>query len=413
MGRRAALALALLIVGALPEAPPLFAQAVELFTCPMHPDVVSDHPSVCPVCGMELVPGPVEVESGSAEHGATFTCPMHPQVQSDRPGSCPICGMALVEAVAEAPTVAWAIDESGGVVVSGEELRTLLRYAVGSGRPLLQMAALRGVEDPEVLRGLLASDELIVRTAVAYELGLRGDAGSVPALRAAAARQDETASDMGHFAALEALVWLEDEWAVEEVGRLMDSDDHAIRQQAALTAASAATLEPRLRALAEDPDESVRQMALFALAYRGDEDAMTPFVERWEAATYRLHARHDPSGTRSRLRELLESVPLTDPGACRGTPELLDRVAAAAVLSGLDDPAGREHLHRTLDHCAGRSDLDADTVSIVLSALCRGASADDLPHVAPYLDARLPETRIEAASFIGRVLWGIRYTVDP
>ena len=27
--------------------------------------------------------------------GARFTCPMHPEVISDRPGACPKCGMAL------------------------------------------------------------------------------------------------------------------------------------------------------------------------------------------------------------------------------------------------------------------------------------------------------------------------------
>lgn len=27
-----------------------------------------------------------------------YTCPMHPEVISDEPGKCPICGMALVEA---------------------------------------------------------------------------------------------------------------------------------------------------------------------------------------------------------------------------------------------------------------------------------------------------------------------------
>lgn len=30
-------------------------QAIEIYTCPMHPSVVSDRPSACPVCGMALV----------------------------------------------------------------------------------------------------------------------------------------------------------------------------------------------------------------------------------------------------------------------------------------------------------------------------------------------------------------------
>jgi P-type Cu+ transporter len=35
--------------------------------------------------------------------GGKYTCPMHPEVISDKPGSCPICGMAL-ELVAPAVT---------------------------------------------------------------------------------------------------------------------------------------------------------------------------------------------------------------------------------------------------------------------------------------------------------------------
>jgi len=33
-----------------------------------------------------------EMKTGTA----IYTCPMHPQVQSDKPGKCPICGMTLV-----------------------------------------------------------------------------------------------------------------------------------------------------------------------------------------------------------------------------------------------------------------------------------------------------------------------------
>ncbi len=86
------------------------------YTCPMHPEVISDGPGSCPKCGMFLEKVEVKDEKDHSGHGhhhghdhdkeasassqgedeaGQYTCPMHPEVISDGPGSCPKCGMFL------------------------------------------------------------------------------------------------------------------------------------------------------------------------------------------------------------------------------------------------------------------------------------------------------------------------------
>jgi hypothetical protein len=58
------------------------------YSCPMHPEVISDTPGKCPKCAMNLVPIQASKE---------YYCPMHCEGDKtySQPGKCPVCGMNL------------------------------------------------------------------------------------------------------------------------------------------------------------------------------------------------------------------------------------------------------------------------------------------------------------------------------
>ncbi len=79
---------------------PAFAEG-EIYTCPMHPHIISETEGTCPICGMDLVAleNDEEEEISSSDTGEKkilyWVAPMDPNYKMDKPGKSPM-GMDLV-----------------------------------------------------------------------------------------------------------------------------------------------------------------------------------------------------------------------------------------------------------------------------------------------------------------------------
>ena len=86
------------------------AKETQLWTCPMHPQVLEKEPGLCPICNMKLVPVAAEEspapktaarKEGKKERQVKYwQAPMDPTYISDRPGKSPM-GMDLVPVYAD------------------------------------------------------------------------------------------------------------------------------------------------------------------------------------------------------------------------------------------------------------------------------------------------------------------------
>ena len=174
------------------------------YTCPMHPQVLSDGPGPCPLCDMDLeqLPG-LELAAGGHAHDpadepaeARFACPM--ECEEGRvypgPGRCPECGMRL--APVEPPATGGADERVlaipvAAVLDSGTRQLAYVEVARGTFEPReLSLGPRAGAFYP-VLSGLAEGERVAARggflidsqfqisgqPSLFHPGGLHGDAG--------------------------------------------------------------------------------------------------------------------------------------------------------------------------------------------------------------------------------------------
>ena len=81
----------------------------------------------------------VQQPGGKASHHEIWYCPMHPQILYDHPGKCPICGMDLVQQIAAPLQQESAVKGYSTVTVSDEQQSLIgLQTALLTAKPIIK-----------------------------------------------------------------------------------------------------------------------------------------------------------------------------------------------------------------------------------------------------------------------------------
>ena len=112
-------------------------------------------------------PATPAASSSSVAQAASYTCPMHPQIKTDRPGDCPLCGMRLEPVAAVRGKSAPAAAETPGMVVVGAARQQLIGVRTDEVRrePSSQVLRVPGriaVDDQRLYRIVAAVDGWIL-----------------------------------------------------------------------------------------------------------------------------------------------------------------------------------------------------------------------------------------------------------
>ena len=125
-----------------------------VYTCPDHPEVVSDKPGLCPKDQMKLR---YKVVSDSVKLAETWACPMHPEQRAGGKLQCPVCNTPMKHLESEellaVPFTA--------VVDTGVRKVVFLDRGRGTFEPVEIEVGPRAGDHYPVLKGLAAGDRVV------------------------------------------------------------------------------------------------------------------------------------------------------------------------------------------------------------------------------------------------------------